>query len=124
MQTYALHVSNGRDSVLDIRRELFGFPEVLDVFTTGRRDVLVVVCAGRPRPAEWLRALHAVGYESLARRHASSEPLTAGASHSQGDDSHAGWSGAPADSRARQMRRRSAAGLGRHTAATSITPCS
>jgi hypothetical protein len=69
VQTHTILVSKGRDSVHAIRSELFVFPEVLDVFVTGRPEVLVVVCQGRPRPAEWLRALRAVGYEVLARRH-------------------------------------------------------
>ena len=54
--------------MLEIRKELFGFPEVLDVFVTGRPDALVVVCSGRPRPAEWLRVLRAVGYDVPPRR--------------------------------------------------------
>ena len=58
--------------VLEVRSELFAFSEVLDVFVTGRDDVLVVVCEGRPRPAEWLRALRAAGYEISGRRHARS----------------------------------------------------
>jgi hypothetical protein len=49
--------------VNEVRSELFNFPEVLDVFITGRQDALVVVCSGRPRPGEWLRALRRVGYE-------------------------------------------------------------
>ena len=73
MQTHRLHVSNARDSVLEIRSELFVFPEVLEVFVTGRPDVLVVVCSGRPRPTQWLRTLRAAGYETLARRHASAK---------------------------------------------------
>jgi hypothetical protein len=75
VQTQRLHVSNARDSVLEIRSELFVFPEVLEVFVTGRPDVLVVVCSGRPRPTRWLRALRAAGYESLARHHASANEL-------------------------------------------------
>jgi hypothetical protein len=63
MQTHRIYVAKGRDWVDEIRTELFVFPEVLDVFVTGRPDALVVVCQGRPRPAEWLRALRAVGYE-------------------------------------------------------------
>jgi hypothetical protein len=63
MQTHQVYVAKGRDWVDEIRTELFVFPEVLDVFVTGRPDSLVVVCQGRPRPAEWLRALRAVGYE-------------------------------------------------------------
>jgi hypothetical protein len=67
VQTYRIHVSNGRERVDEIRSELFAFSEVLDVFVTGRPDSLVVVCWGRPRPGEWLRALRAVGYD-LPRR--------------------------------------------------------
>jgi hypothetical protein len=63
MQTHSLHVIGGRERVLEIRDELFAFDHVLDVFVTGRPDVLVVVCSGRPCPAEWLRALRAAGYE-------------------------------------------------------------
>lgn len=59
MQTHKLHVSGARKYVDDIRSELFAFPEVLEVFVTGRPDVLLVVYAGRPRPGEWLRALRA-----------------------------------------------------------------
>lgn len=68
VQTYQIHVSRGRDRVNEIRSELFGFSAVLDVFVTGRPDSLVVVCWGRPRPAEWLRVLRAVGYDVPARR--------------------------------------------------------
>jgi hypothetical protein len=54
--------------VHEIRRELFAFSEILDVPVTSRPDSLVVVCAGRPRLGEWLRALRALGYEAPARR--------------------------------------------------------
>src|SRR5260370_35408879 len=74
MQTHQIHISQGGESVCDIRRSLFRFPEVLDVFATGGRDVLVVVYAGHPRPGEWLRALRAVGYETPARSHPDSAP--------------------------------------------------
>lgn len=70
MQTHQIHVSNGRDRVHAVRSELFIFPEVLDVFVTGRPDALVVLCSGRPRPGQWLRALRTVGYDVPARRHA------------------------------------------------------
>jgi hypothetical protein len=56
--------------VNEVRSELFNFPEVLDVFITGRPDALVVVCSGRPRPGEWLGALRRVGYHIPAKRHA------------------------------------------------------
>ena len=78
VQTHRLHVSNARDSVLEIRSELFAFPEVLEVFAPGRADVLVVVCSGRPRPRQWLRTLRAAGYETVARRHASANRLNEG----------------------------------------------
>ena len=74
MQTHPLHVSNGRDSVLEIRTALFVFPEVLEVYVTGRPDVVVVVCSGRPRPTRWLHALRAGGYETMTRRHAGVRP--------------------------------------------------
>jgi hypothetical protein len=70
MQTHKIHVSNGRYRVHGVRSELFIFPEVLDVFVTGRPDALVVVSSGRPRPGEWLGALRRVGYDVPARRHA------------------------------------------------------
>jgi hypothetical protein len=69
VQTYRIHVSKGRERVDEIRSQLFAFSEVLDVFVTGRPDALVVVCSGRPRPAEWLRALRAVGYDLPRRSH-------------------------------------------------------
>ena len=74
MQTYQITISQGRDKVREIRRELFAFSEILDVFVTSRPDCLVVVCAGRPRLGEWLRALRAVGYEIPARRRSSAVP--------------------------------------------------
>jgi ATP-dependent Zn protease len=37
---------------------------VLEVFVTGRPDLLVVVCAGRPRPGDWLCALRRLGYRT------------------------------------------------------------
>jgi hypothetical protein len=70
MQTHQIQVSGAKERVHEIRSELFAFPEVLDVFATGRADALVVVCWGRPRPGEWLRAPRAVGYSAPARRHA------------------------------------------------------
>jgi hypothetical protein len=69
VQTYRIHVSKGRERVDEIRSQLFVFPEVLDVFITGRPDSLVVVCWGRTRPAEWLRALRVVGYDLPRRSH-------------------------------------------------------
>jgi hypothetical protein len=71
VQTYQINIAHGRENVYAIRRELFAFSEILDVFAAGRADSLVVVCVGRPRLGEWLRALRAVGYEVPARRHLS-----------------------------------------------------
>jgi hypothetical protein len=79
MQTYQINVARGRERVHEIREELFAFPEVVDVFVTGGPDALVVVYCGRPRPAEWLRTLRAVGYETLARRHATTQMPAPGA---------------------------------------------
>jgi hypothetical protein len=84
VQTHQINVSNGRGQAHEIRRELFRFPEVLEVFVTGRPDSLVVVYRGRPRPGEWLRVLYAMGYEPAARRHPSAsvpegERINAGA---------------------------------------------
>ena len=55
MQTHQINISHGRDNVHEIRRQLFAFSEILDVFVTSRPDSVVVVCAGRPRLGEWLR---------------------------------------------------------------------
>jgi hypothetical protein len=68
MRTHAIHVISGREHALAIRGELFAFTDVLDVFVTGQPDVLVVVCSGRPRPAEWIASLRAAGYEVPVRR--------------------------------------------------------
>jgi hypothetical protein len=68
VQTQEIQIFNGRRRVLEIRRELFAFPEIMDVFITSRSDALIVVCFGRPRPAEWLRVLREAGYEAVARR--------------------------------------------------------
>jgi hypothetical protein len=70
VQTHQINISRARDMVQEIRHELFEFPEVLDVFVTGRPDWLVVVSQGRPRPGEWLRALRALGFHVPVRRHA------------------------------------------------------
>jgi len=67
MQTHPIHVTDGRALVLEVRSALFVFSEVLDVFVTGRPDVLVVVCWGRPRPAQWLAELRAAGYQIPVR---------------------------------------------------------
>jgi hypothetical protein len=72
VQTYQITISQGRDNVHEIRRELFAFSEILDVFVTSRPDSLVVVCAGRPRLGEWRRALRAAGYEIPPRRRSAS----------------------------------------------------
>lgn len=68
MNTHQIRVSDGRESVEDIRHRLFSFTEVLEVLATGRSDVLVVVHTGRPRLGKWLAALRAVGYRTPARR--------------------------------------------------------
>lgn len=49
MQTHPIHVTDGRERVLEVRDALFVFPDVLEVFVTGRSDVLVVLCLGHPR---------------------------------------------------------------------------
>jgi hypothetical protein len=67
MHTQEIHVTGGRAAASDIRSRLFAFPEVLDVLPTSRLDSLVVVIAGRPRPAEWSRHLRGAGYEVLRR---------------------------------------------------------
>ena len=67
MHTQEIHVTGGRAAVSDIRSRLFAFPEVLDVLACSHPDSLVVVIAGRPRPAEWSRLLRAAGYE-VARK--------------------------------------------------------
>lgn len=67
MQTHQIQIFNGRRRAPEIRRELFAFPEILEVFITSRPDALVVVCSGRPRPAEWLRALREAGYDAVGR---------------------------------------------------------
>ena len=69
MHTHQINIAHGRENVHDIRRELFAFSEILDVYPTGRPDSLIIVHAGRPRLGEWLRALRAVGYLPPARRH-------------------------------------------------------
>jgi hypothetical protein len=38
MQTHEIHVSGAREQVHEIRAELFAFPEVIEVFVTGRPD--------------------------------------------------------------------------------------
>lgn len=69
MQTQPIHVTNGRRHVLDVRRALFGFSEVLEVFATSGRDVLIVVCSGRPHVGAWQRALREAGFEILTAAH-------------------------------------------------------
>jgi hypothetical protein len=76
VQTYQITISHGRANVHEIRRELFAFSEILDVFVTSRPDSLVVVCAGRPRLGEWRRALRAAGYEIPARRRSATSATT------------------------------------------------
>jgi len=119
VQTHQLHVSNGRERVVEIRRELFQRPEVLDVFVTGRSDVLVVVCLGRPRPAEWLRTLRVAGYEAAPRRHARIE------SGESNPDRNAWWAKSRMESTEppAQVRRRSSRRLYPWTSTTSIRSC-
>jgi hypothetical protein len=116
VQTHRLHVSNARDSVLEIRSELFVFPEVLEVFVTGRPDVLVVVCSGRPRPTQWLCTLRAAGYETLARRHASANPLERSGSTSATDLLRSAPSSMPTEPPVRRVRPR------RSSAVRKLTP--
>jgi hypothetical protein len=111
VQTHRLHISNARDSVLEIRSELFVFPEVLEVFVTGRPDVLVVVCSGRPRPTQWLRTLHAAGYETLARRHASANKLERGGPTSARDVPRSAPSPIPTEPPVRRVRPRRSSGV-------------
>lgn len=70
MQTHPLRVSDARGHLEQLRAELMIFTDVLDVFSTGRGDTVMVVCSGRPHPAEWGRALRAAGYTIPSRRHA------------------------------------------------------
>lgn len=86
MQTHQIQVSNGRRRALEIRRELFAFPEVLEVFITSRPDALVVVCSGRPRPGEWLRALREAGYDAVVRRRATTLLPESAPEPEQGDE--------------------------------------
>jgi hypothetical protein len=66
IRTHQIHVPGARQRVHEIRNDLFALSEVLDVFVTGRPDVLVVVHAGRPRPGEWLRPLRRLEYQMPA----------------------------------------------------------
>lgn len=86
MQTHQLHVTNGGDRVDDVRSTLFAFPEILEVFTSGRPDMLVVVCDGRPRLGEWLARLRATGFDVSARdlRRAVVEAVTTTSGSGQG----------------------------------------
>jgi hypothetical protein len=70
MQTHPLHISDARERFDDVRAELLEFTDVLEVFSTGQADVLVLVCSGRPRPGEWVHALRAAGYGIPPRRRA------------------------------------------------------
>jgi hypothetical protein len=73
VHTDEIHIAGGREAASEIRRELFVFSEILDVFTTSRADSLVVVFRGRPRPAEWNSRLRDAGYEPLRRPARSSD---------------------------------------------------
>ena len=77
MHTHEIHIAGGREAVSEIRRELFVFSEILDVFTTRRADSLVVVFCGRPRPAEWNSRLRDAGYRLLPRPERSSDEAIA-----------------------------------------------
>ena len=72
MQTHLLRVSDASGQLEELRAELMIFTDVLEVFSTGRADTLMVVCSGRPHPAEWVRALRAAGYTIPARHRAGS----------------------------------------------------
>jgi hypothetical protein len=74
VQTHQIQITDGRNRVDQIRRELFAFPEVLDVFITPSPEALVVVCSGRPHPAEWQRALRDVGFSFPSRRRPTPRP--------------------------------------------------
>lgn len=74
MQTHPLHVSDARERVDEVRAVLLAFTDVLDVFPTGQADMLVVICSGRPRPGEWVRALREAGYRIPPRRHPGEAP--------------------------------------------------
>jgi hypothetical protein len=65
VHTQEIHVTGGREAVSEIRLRLFVFPEILDVLPTSGPDLLVVVIAGRPRPAEWSATLRAAGFDVL-----------------------------------------------------------
>jgi hypothetical protein len=123
MQTHDLHVLKGRDRVLQIRNELFVFPDVLEVFITGRPDVLVVVCAGRPRPAEWLRILRVAGYEGSPRRYASATRLEPDESCAERNGSRPTSPSESTTPQPREVRRRSPSRPSPRTRTTSITPC-
>jgi hypothetical protein len=74
MHTHRIYVCNARAAVEDIRRRLLAFPEVLELFVTGRPDVLVVVHTGRPRLGAWHGALRSAGYRVSSRRRAAPPP--------------------------------------------------
>jgi hypothetical protein len=74
VRTHQIRVSEGRDRAAEIRRDLFVFPEVIDVFVTSQPDALVVVFVGRPRPGEWVRALRWLGYDIPSRQQATRPP--------------------------------------------------
>jgi hypothetical protein len=70
MQTHQLRVLDAEAQLDELRAELMVFTDVLEVFSSARPDTIVIVCSGRPRPAEWVRALRAAGYTMPARHHA------------------------------------------------------
>jgi hypothetical protein len=92
MHTHEIHLADAQDAVGEARECLFAFPEVLDVLATSRPDSLVVVFAGRPRPAEWSARLRAPGLrvvratarrnpESLPQKRAAGPPSPPGGQH-------------------------------------------
>jgi hypothetical protein len=65
MHTHEIQLTGAREAASEARDCLFSFPEVLDVLVTSRPDSLVVVFAGRPRPAEWSARLRAAGMDVI-----------------------------------------------------------
>jgi hypothetical protein len=76
VHTHEIHIAGGREAVSEIRRQLFVFPEVLEVLAGSRADSLIVVFSTRPRPAEWNSHLRNAGYQPLRRPARSSDPAS------------------------------------------------
>jgi hypothetical protein len=74
MQSHPLHLSDARERFDGVREVLLAFTDVLEVFSTGQAELVVVICSGRPRPGEWVRALRAAGYRIPPRRHPGRAP--------------------------------------------------